>query len=150
LQDREEHNCESFSAARDGLLPGSALVIRHDSQNNWRPVRGCRSTDNRVTKLAEHVDVAFRVQPEQMRALRGQPSARTWTVRCRPTWTIRVASIIRGGLCLRPGSRPERQISRACAPRYQPIRYAETRKPGAVVDLGPLRVHGPPRGRRPG
>lgn len=44
-QDRGKHNCESSSAARDGLLPGSALVIRHDSKHNWRPIRGCRSPE---------------------------------------------------------------------------------------------------------
>ncbi len=42
LQDREKHNCETSSAARDGLLPDSAPMIRHDSKHNWRPVRGCR------------------------------------------------------------------------------------------------------------
>jgi hypothetical protein len=49
-------------------------------------------------------------------------------------YTVRVAAVKDAPGWRRPGISPDCQTRRACAPRYQPTRYAETRNDAPVVD----------------
>ena len=73
------------------------------------------------------------VQPEQV-GPSGQPLAATVSVGSHRVVTVRVTEANDASPWRRPRISPDRHTRRACAPRYQPTRNAETRNEDAVVD----------------